>query len=140
MIKRCQGFSLLEVLVAFAILGISLGVLLQIFSTALQAAKLSEEYAYATTLAQSKLAAIGTVVPYQEGVREGAFSDKYAWRTTIQPYKEAKEAEVKEGLGAVMNAPISLYQVVVEVSWKTADKRRSVVLKTLRLVAKQPSS
>ena len=41
---RCQrGFSLLEVLVAFTILSVSLGVLLQIFSTGLRNAALTEE-------------------------------------------------------------------------------------------------
>lgn len=149
MSKRCQGFSLLEVLVAFAILSISLGVLFQIFSTSLQAAKLSEEYTHATVLAKSKLAAIGVAAPYQEGVEEGAFSDKYAWRTTILPYEAteeaavvplegaAEEARVNEGFEAIANTPVFLYQVIVEVFWKTADKERSVVLKTLRLVSKK---
>lgn len=146
MIKRSQGFSLLEVLVAFAILGISIGVIFQIFSTGLRAAKLSEEYTYATVLAESKLAGIGVQTPYEEGVEEGTFNDKYGWRTTILPYEEpegvtvvpygiAEEevAKLEEEFEAIMNAPVSPYLVSVEVFWKKADKERSVVLKTLRL-------
>lgn len=143
--RRNQGFSLLEVLVAFAILGISIGVIFQIFSTGLRAAKLSEEYTHATVLAESKLAGIGVATPYEEGVEEGTFNDKYSWRATILPYEEpegaavvpygAVEGEVKpeEEFEAIVNAPVSPYLVSVEVFWKEADKERSVVLKTLRL-------
>lgn len=149
MTKRSQGFSLLEVLVAFAILGISLGVVFQIFSTGLRAAKLSEEYTQATVLAESKLASIGVLTPYKEGVEEGTFNDKYAWRTTILLYEEpegatvvpygtgegvvAEEPKPEEELEVILNLPVSPYQVIIEVLWEEADKERSVVLKTLRL-------
>ena len=140
MIKHNQGgFSLLEVLVAFAILGISLGVLLQIFSTGMQATSLSEDYTYATSLAESKLAAIGVETPYQQGAKEGKFNGKYAWRTTILPYQApVNENRLGEGFNTSMNLPAILYQVKVEVFWTTGGKRRTVVLKTLRLASQSP--
>jgi general secretion pathway protein I len=137
LIKHNQGFSLLEVLVAFAILSISLGVLLQIFSTGMQATTLSGEYTYATSLAESKLAAIGVETPYVEGVEEGKFDGKYAWRTTILPYEELEsEKKLGEGFNNPITLAASLYRVKVEVFWEMAGKKRTIVLTTLRLAPK----
>ena len=41
--NRQRGFSLLEVLVAFAILSVSLGVLLQVFATGLRNAGVADD-------------------------------------------------------------------------------------------------
>jgi general secretion pathway protein I len=137
LIKHNQGFSLLEVLVAFAILGISLGVLLRIFSTGMQATTLSEEYTHATSLAESKLATIGVETPYIEGVEEGKFDGKYAWRTTIFPYEQlGNEEKLGAGFNNPMNQPALLYGVKVEVFWESAGKTRTVALETLRLASK----
>lgn len=144
MIRDQQGFSLLEVLVAFAILGIALGVLLQIFATGMRATTLSEDYTYAASLAETKLAAIGVEAPYSEGIEEGKFDQKYSWRTTILSYEEPEEAleelerrQISQG-GGFDNNPINLsvlpYRVKVEVFWETGGgKVQEVVLETLRL-------
>ncbi|MGR6035691.1 MAG: type IV pilus modification PilV family protein [Candidatus Nitrosoglobus sp.] len=135
MIRREQGFSLLEVLVAFAILSISLGILLQIFSTGMEATTLSGEYTYATSLAESKLATIGVETPYIEGVEEGKFDRKYTWRTSIFPYEELNNNEEKlgEGFNDPINRPAFLYRVKVEVFWESTGKMRTIALETLRL-------
>lgn len=138
MIRREQGFSLLEVLVAFAILSISLGILLQIFSTGMEATTLSGEYTYATSLAESKLATIGVETPYIEGVEEGKFDRKYTWRTSIFPYEELNNDEEKlgEGFNDPINRPALLYRVKVEVFWESTGKMRTIALETLRLAPK----
>ncbi|CAH9015142.1 hypothetical protein NURINAE_00145 [Candidatus Nitrosacidococcus sp. I8] len=124
----------MEVLVAFAILSISLGVLLQIFSTGMNASQLSEEYTYATSLAESKLATIGIETPYLEGVNGGEFDEKYHWRTTITLYEQI---DPTQGLNGGFNNQASsipvLYKVKVEVFWESTYKKRTVTLNTFRL-------
>jgi len=61
------GFSLLEVVVAFAILVLSLGLLIQIFSRALNTTVLSGDYSRAATLAQAHLNAEGIDIPLEPG-------------------------------------------------------------------------
>ncbi len=53
--RRQGGISLLEVLVAFAIMALSLGVLMQIFGSGARAALRSEDYTKAVLVAQSAL-------------------------------------------------------------------------------------
>ena len=51
-----DGFSLLEVLVAFSIFAVSFGILLQLYSKGSSSARLADDYARAVIIAQSSLA------------------------------------------------------------------------------------
>src|SRR5699024_12288497 len=113
--------------------------LLLTFSTGMQATSLSKDYTDATLQAESKLATIGVGTSDQHGVKEGKFNRKYPWRTTISPYQApVNENRLGEGFNTPMNLPAILYQVKVEVFWTTGGKRRTVVLKTLRLASQSP--
>jgi len=118
---------LLEVLVAFTVLAISLGVLFQIFSTGMRASRSAEEYTRATLLAESKLAAIGIEGALEEGETTGEYEDGYAWRVAVRPYR--LDDQDAEGLPP----PIEAYEVVVTVAWGEGSGERSVSLTTLRL-------
>jgi general secretion pathway protein I len=128
---RQRGFTLLEVLVAFAILGISLGVLLQTFATGLRNTALAEEYTLATLHAESVLAAIGIEEPLQEGSLQGEIDDKFSWRASVSVYQEEESESSNEFDQRLSVTP---YYVVAEVFWETGNGQiRSVVLETLRL-------
>lgn len=104
-VGRCQGFSLLEVLVAFTILGIALTVLMQVFSTGLRNITVGEDYTRAVLLAESRLASVGVEEPLQEGEQSGSFDGPqgYRWRVVISLYdlKQEEETARREGrLGA----------------------------------------
>ncbi len=126
---RDRGFTLIEVLVAFAILALALGVLLQVFSTGLRNARVSEAYTTATLLAESKLAQVGIEDPLVEGQSVGRFDDRFRWLIEVRPYQESEPdaAPEREGL------PVRAYEVVVTVSWDEVHDKRSVSLTTLRL-------
>lgn len=121
-----QGFSLLEVLVAFAILSISIGVLMQVFSNSMRAASVSRHYSNALVIAESKLAEASVVVPLQETQIGGLVDEQYRWELTVLPYQPPVE-----GLGEDEYLP---YEVVVRVAWgENPDSERVVQLSTLRL-------
>jgi general secretion pathway protein I len=130
-----KGFSLLEILVAFAILAVSLSLVLRIFSTGVNSAILSEEYGTATQLAEALLATAGVETPLVAGEKSGEVSDKYHWQVTVTPM--ASHAMPKQTDQAVLSdsEPV-LMAVEVEVSWSDDDDKapRSVELSTLKLV------
>jgi general secretion pathway protein I len=123
--RHQSGFSLLEVLVAFAILALSLGVLLQIFSKALIATSVSETYSRAVALAESKLNAVGSELPLEEGVQSGEPEDGMDWSVYVEPF--ALEGWLGE------NPPLQPYRVTAVVSWPGSARARRVSLRTLRL-------
>jgi general secretion pathway protein I len=110
---RCRGFSLLEVLVAFAIMALALGALMQVFSTGLRTVTLGDEYTRAVLLAESKLAAMGVEEPLQEGEQSGTFDEHYRWRTVTRAYTEPEAPGDAAGGGTAQGAkgPSSARQV-----------------------------
>ena len=123
--NRQRGFSLLEVLVAFAILSVSLGVLLQVFATGLRNAGVADDYTQATLYAESILAAYGRETPLSEGVHEGPINDRFSWRGAVSAYAENMPDPEKTRMQA--------YRISVEVFWRGLMQTRSVLLETVRL-------
>jgi len=126
-----QGFSLLEILVAFSILALSLGVLLNIFSGGVRRAAISEEYQRAISIAESKLATAGIEVELQEGEIQGVVEDKYHWSLNSQLFIAEDEGLEEESL------PVEPYQVTITVEWAAGKEDRQIELTTLRLMGKK---
>lgn len=79
-----EGFTLVEVLVSFLILSLSLGVLYQSFATSSLGLSRVNEREQAAALAESLFARIGTDIPLSVGTREGDFDLRpFHWRVKI---------------------------------------------------------
>lgn len=124
---RQGGFSLLEVLVAFTVLALLLGILLQIFSTALQGVTLSKAYTQAALLADSKLQAVG-IDPELINGTTGTEDEQYHWRVSLQP-------DTSLELPMVGQKQQTLYWVQVDVWWDEGYRERRFALKSLRLLS-----
>jgi len=126
--RRTQGFSLIEVLVAFVILSLSLGVLMQIFSGGLSRIGISKEYAHAAALAESRLAYVGVETPVEEGETQGDDGQGYTWTTAITRYTHPDFQASSNP-----SAP-NLFQVDVVVTWgEGLFNKRSFRLTSVRL-------
>ena len=120
---RQRGFTLLEVLVAFAILSLAVVSMIQLFSQGLRLLKVSGDYQQAVLLADQKAREVETV---REGVEAGREGD-FEWE------RRATVTTVPEELTVPGVAPVRLYQVTVQVRWGS----RSVEVATLR-TAREP--
>jgi general secretion pathway protein I len=119
-----SGFTLVEIIVALAILALSLDVILPAISDALWRTGEAEAQAEAASLARSLLAEAGTAVTLSNGAAAGQFENGFRWRLQVTTYGSA---------GQTM--PVRAYEVVAEVSWDDPRGERSVALTTLRLGA-----
>jgi general secretion pathway protein I len=137
--RRSSGFSLLEILVAFTLLAVALGVLMQVFSRGVNGASLSDQYARAAMLGESKLAAVGIDSALQEGDSNGRFDDEFAWSLSVTPYVDPTPPDpaVTAALGATdvdSLMSVRLYNVVLSVTFTGADARpRVVTFNTIQL-------
>lgn len=134
--QRARGFSLLEVLVAFAILALVGGVLFQIFGGALRNAGVAEDYSRAALIADSKLATLGIEQPLREGSEGGSEGGgRFNWVLNVTPYVPPEGAAQTEGI--TPNLPQRLLQAAVTVSWEAGETPRSITVTTVRLVPKE---
>ena len=129
--KRASGgFSLLEVLVAFVILALTLSVVMRIFSGGLRNAALADDYSRAVLLAESRLAEL-SVRPV-EGEAGGEFDGKFRWHSSTHPWVD-DIAAAGEGTQPM---PVRLMEIEVRVAWgEEGGKSREVGLNTLQLAA-----
>jgi general secretion pathway protein I len=126
------GFSLLEVLVAFTLFAVAMGVLMQIFSRGVTGATLADRYARATMYAESKLAATGLEDKLKEGVASGKFDDDYVWQVTVKPYQDPTPRD-QMSLDFEKQFYTQLYEIESRVTFVADDQRERVVaLSTLQ--------
>jgi len=116
--RQSRGFSLIEMLVAMVILGLTLGVLYQASAGATRNVRLDERYTYAVQIAQSLLADYPRMPP--GGVnRSGTSGDDYHWELS------SSALEQNEALPG-----LQLYRLDVTVRWE-GDDSREVALTTV---------
>lgn len=126
-----QGFSLLEILIAFSILAVSLGILLKIFSGGLNNAIVSEDYTVAVQIAESLVAKTGSEIQLKAFQDSGNQNNKYRWQLTISPYTVSSEKLDTSKI------PVELYKVNVTVTWDDGtEDERLIELSTLKLASK----
>ena len=124
--KKMQGYSLIEILVAFSILAMALTVLFRIFSSGLNNVGASSEYALAVLVAESKLASPGVSEPLRPGRSEGIEGDRFSWSRMVSEYSEPTQ-QLSNNIG------LSPYRIVVDVEWSGKRGLRQVQLETIRL-------
>ncbi|MDD5577919.1 MAG: prepilin-type N-terminal cleavage/methylation domain-containing protein [Methylobacter sp.] len=126
--NKQAGFSLLEILIAFSILALSLSILLKIFSTGANTAVVAEEYTAAVQIAESLMAATGVETVLKTGVSSGVENKKYHWQVSVIPFNlniENFDAQL---------IPATLFKIKVIIVW---DNDKQIQLTTLKLINKE---
>ena len=128
-----SGFSLVEVLVALAIMGLALSVLYQSVAGSTRGSIVSSELSQALALAESTLEDFSAqlTIGKQE---QGHFGD-FSWQAT------ARSIDVLRGESSVNagESPAPMALVTVTVSWPSGPREREVVLTTVDTVVELPN-
>lgn len=130
--KSPRGFSLIEILVAFVILSLAIGILLRIFAGGGQIAKTANDYYRAIITAESLLEPLGIESPVQPGINTGVTEDGYRWTINVTPYP--MDPQLTGGMtGTSGNLNFTPYWVSLDVEWGPEEDPRGFGLETLRI-------
>lgn len=124
-----KGFTLIEVVVSLALLGIGLMVIIELFSGGLRLGRASEEFTKATHHGRMKLDELALKPPLEEGVEEGEIDQTYRWRVetkrvNLLPFERDTDFQ----------PPVELFHVKVDILWKSGSKERSIFLESYRTI------
>ncbi len=112
-----KGFSLLEVIVAIALLGLGIVAIMQLFSTGLDSARKTDEYTRALIHARSLMDDAMTMDDLARISDSGDFNDGFSYQRSAK-LKESREKT-------------DVYEVDVEVFWGNGGVVRLKSLKTV---------
>lgn len=130
--RNQAGFTLLEVLVAFVIVALALGVTFDGVLGGMRAAAVASHTEEALAIARSRLAA--TVATVRDGLvpgpqAEGDEGHGFRWTVQVRAAGGATLAHRNSLLGGSQRAPrATLYRITVAVAWASDGALRSVRL------------
>lgn len=128
-LKTCTGFTLLEVVVAMAIVGLGVVTLFEIFSLGLRLGTKSSERTQAVAYSRQAIDEFLTRRTVNEGVSEGSFGEKYRWRLQVKPLQEHGQLSSSTGW--------DLKEITLKMRFQEREGEKEVEMKTLRLVKKK---
>jgi general secretion pathway protein I len=135
--RAARGFTLIEIVVAFTILAIGLGLTMQIATGAMRNARQAAQRTDAALYAKSLLDTAGIGERLEEGEDSGEFGEDYRWTLRVSKY----EPEV-EGPAAALDpslSPVQLYQLELLVNWGEGRAGQEARFVTLRALTPDPS-
>jgi general secretion pathway protein I len=128
--KVNKGFTLIEMVVALAILGVGLTVLIELFSGGLRLGRTSMEYTKAVNYARMKMEEITLKPSVEEGTEEGESEDKtFRWQVGV---KKVDLLSIDKSVD--YTPPIELLQVKIDIFWKSGSKERSTSIESFRTI------
>lgn len=134
--RHARGFTLLEVVVAFALLAAALALLLGTLSGSVRQVRQAGDASRAALYAQTLLDQVGVGEVLAPGERDGELEDgAYRWSLRIAPWRDPTLAP------AVGPPPVGaprLMEVTLQMEWGADDRRRRLEVRTLRLVTPGP--
>lgn len=124
--RRNEGFSILEILIAFVVMALVVGSLLRLFGTSMRNVVLADEYSFAVQIAESRMQAVGSEIPVEQGSVTGEESGtSYNWAVNMEPVELDEDQDN-------FSLSVQPYQVTVVISWDSAGKKREFMLSSLR--------
>ena len=133
---RARGFTLLEVLVAFVILAVGMGLLLAMLSRGLNQVRRAQDETEASLHAQSLLDSLGVIEALAEGERNGDFEGgRYRYRLQVREVEDPVPVPEAQPGAPPAPEPVAgptLYRIALQVEWGEGGPRQQLDYVTLR--------
>lgn len=120
------GFTLLEVVVAMAIVGLGVVTLLEIFSGGLRLGSRSVARTEAVTVGRQVMDEVWVQQEVRDGGEEGYVKDGLRWRLQTGPLSSDDAKFLPRGW--------TLKEIVLRVQYREGEREKAVEMRTLRLV------
>jgi len=130
--RRSGGFTLLEVMLAFVIFALSFATVLEIMAGSMRSVRRASDDTEVALFAQSIIDLVGTEIPIEEGEFSGTGMGRYNWRLGLYLY--ASSSEDTYSLELADMSGIELYQVDLDIDWKSGQKQRELHFSTIRSI------
>lgn len=117
-----RGFTLVETMVAFAVLALCLAVLFELAGTGLRAERQANARLVALRLAESHLARLGRAEPIIAGTTDGRYDEIFRWSLAAEP---------RPGVPAV--PAVTPWHLELVVAWGGEGDGGALTLSTLAL-------
>ena len=128
--RSSNGFTLLEVLLAFVVFALSFTAVLEILSGSMRNTVRAREYTEAALIAQSVMDQLGLELPVEQGANYSGESGDYQWELNIGLYEEVEENTQSVVLGELTG--IELLQIDLVISWGEPPRDNSNEFSTVR--------
>jgi len=122
-----DGFTLIEVLAAVALLAIAITVVLQLFSANLRALSSSEDYALAAAKADAKMRQVLDDDTLAESSTSERTDDGYTMDVSVSEIMKER----------TNNLQVKLLEITMTASWAVGMKTKSITLKAMKTVEKK---
>jgi len=128
--RGARGFTLIEVVAAFAILALGLAMTMQIAAGGLRQTRQAADYTEAALLAQTVLDTAGVGEKLEIGETSGDWEGGFSWTLTVSPYELADLGDI----AAVdpLTSPVRLVELDLAVRWDRNGKQREAHYRSLR--------
>ena len=126
-VASSKGFTLLEILVALAILATAVTIIFQLFSAGLRNIAVSEDVVSAAVRAAAKMREVLSNEELTENSWTETTTDGYTFAVNITEALQEKTDSL----------PVQVLQVDLAITWTKNSKERSLRLKTYKTVNKQ---
>lgn len=134
--RRARGFTLIEIVVAFTILALGLGITMSIATGAMRNARVAAQRTEAALYAKSLLDSAGVGERLEEGQQSGEFGDDYRW--TLEVARQEVEVDGPTAVDPAMS-PVQLYRLDLRVEWGEGRTEQAAHFVTLRALTPDPN-
>lgn len=126
---RQSGFTLLEVVVAMAIVTLGVVTLFEVFSLALRLGARSVTKTEVVALSRQVMDEALILRKVRGGVEEGSFAGEHRWKLEVQPFQKEGESPFSEGW--------ELKEITLQMRYGESGSPKAVEVRTLHLVKKE---
>jgi len=136
-LRTPNGFTLLEVMVALAVLAMGIAAVLELFGGGLRLTAKSSKRTQAVVYAQSVMDRLLAQSTLDDGNDGGEFPGGFSWRARVSEIRPDDDASALQQKSQNQTEFFRLKQINVEVSWSEGVGAQSYALSSLRTVTDQ---